>query len=137
MLKYEIIHPELLQALAEAGHGARILIADANYPVTTKSNPSARIVYLNFTAGMIGCVDILRAVAGAVPVEAAAYMHPDDKSEPEIVKKYRALLPKKIPFDSVGRFDFYDLAASDDTALVIASGETQVYANLLLTVGVR
>ncbi len=137
MLNYEIIHPELLQGLAECGHGARILIADGNYPVTVKSNAAARIVHLNFVSGLIGGVDLVRALAGAIPLESAMYMHPEDKSMPEIVQEYAALLPTGLPMQGMGRFEFYDAASSDDTALVIASGETKTYANILLTVGVR
>ena len=37
MLKYRLLHPELLRALGEAGHGARVLIADGNYPLATRS----------------------------------------------------------------------------------------------------
>jgi len=35
MLTTGLIHPGILRALAGAGHGARILIADANYPHST------------------------------------------------------------------------------------------------------
>ncbi len=137
MLNYEIIHPELLQGLAECGHGARILIADGNYPVTTKSHTGARIVYMNFVSGIIGGIDIVRALAGAIPLESAMYMHPEDRSMPEIVKEYAGLLPAGLPMQGMGRFEFYDAASGDDVALVIASGETKTYANILLTVGVR
>ena len=136
MLKTTIIHPELIQALAEAGHGARILVGDSNYPVTVKANPDARIVFLNFTPGLIGGVDIIGAIAKTVPVESAIYMTPPDGKMPAIVSEYRKLFPKSVPFDPRGRFEFYDEAASPDTSLVIASGEQRVYANLILTVGV-
>lgn len=136
MLKTGIIHPELMQALAEAGHGARILLADSNYPVTVKSNPTARRVFLNFVPGMIGGVDIIRALAGAVPVESAYYMEPPDHQMPAIIKDYRQLIDASAPFQALGRFEFYKEAASSDTCLVIASGEQRVFANLLLTVGV-
>ena len=36
----------------------------------------------------------------------------------------------------MGRFEFYDAARDSDVALVIATGEQRVYANLLLTIGV-
>lgn len=136
MLKTQIIHPELMQALAEAGHGARILMGDSNYPVTVKSNPEARIVFLNFVPGLVGGVDIVRALAATVPIESCHYMTPPDGSMPDIVKEYRKLIPKSAPFEKLGRFEFYDEASSPDTALVIASGEQRVFANLLLTIGV-
>lgn len=137
MMKTEIIHPELLQALAEAGHGARILIGDSNYPVTVKSNPLARRVFLNFTPGLIGGVDIVKAIAGAVPIESTMYMAPPDGSMPAIVAEYQKIIGGDVPFEKRDRFGFYDEAASDDTAVVIASGEQRVYANLLIIVGVR
>ena len=136
MLKTRIIHPELIQGLAEAGHGARILMGDSNYPVTTKANPSARIVFLNFVPGIVGGVDIVRALAEIIPIESAVYMTPPDGQMPDIVKEYQTIIGKDVPFSGADRFGFYDDASSDDTALVIASGEQRVYANLLLTVGV-
>ena len=136
MLKSTIIHPELIQALAEAGHGARILLADGNYPVTVKANPDARIVFLNFVPGMVGGVDIVRALVATIPVESALYMAPPDGKMPAIVGEYRKLIAKSAPFAALERFDFYDEASGPDTSLVIASGEQRVYANLLLTVGV-
>ncbi len=137
MLKTDIIHPALLRALAETGHGARILIGDGNYPVTTKANPLARRVFLNFIPGLIGGADIVKALAATLPIEAAAYMTPDDGSMPEIIQEYQRLIGAAVPFKAFGRFQFYDEASGPDTALVIASGEQRVYANLLLTVGVR
>jgi Fucose dissimilation pathway protein FucU len=136
MIKSTIIHPELMLGLAEAGHGAKILLADANYPVTVKSNPDARIVYLNFIPGIVGGVDIIRAVASMIPVESALFMAPPDGKMPAVVSEYRKLIPKSAPFASLSRFDFYDEACTQDVSLVIASGEQRVYANLLLTVGV-
>ncbi|MCC8108070.1 MAG: RbsD/FucU family protein [Planctomycetes bacterium] len=137
MLNTEIIHPELMRALAETGHGARILIGDANYPCTTKSNPLARRIFLNFVPGLICGTDIIRAVGRAVPLEAAHYMAPPDGKIPEVVREYQGLIEAEIPFEGLERFAFYDLASEKDTAVVIASGEQRVYANLLLTVGVR
>lgn len=136
MLKTRIIHPELIQALAETGHGAKILVGDSNYPVTVKANPSARIVFLNFVPGLIGGVDIIRAIAETVPIESAIYMEPPDRKMPAIVGEYRGLIDQAAPFEARGRFDFYEEALSPDTAVVIASGEQRVYANLLITVGV-
>ena len=42
MLKYRLLHPELLRALGEAGHGARVLVADGNYPLVTRSPERGR-----------------------------------------------------------------------------------------------
>jgi L-fucose mutarotase len=45
MLTYQLLHPQILMALGEGGHGAQVLIADGNYPLATRSNPEAHHVY--------------------------------------------------------------------------------------------
>ncbi len=37
----------------------------------------------------------------------------------------------------IPRWDFYDVAKSDDVSVVIVSADQRLYANLILTVGVR
>jgi L-fucose mutarotase len=135
MLKYQLLHPEILAALGEAGHGAQVLIADGNYPFAVKSNPAARRVFLNLAPGMLTVTDVLHVLVGAIPIEAAHVMVPDAGDEPPIFAEFRALLPD-IELQQLGRFPFYDAARSPDLALVIATGEQRVYANILLTIGV-
>ena len=53
MLKTRLLHPEILQALGEAGHGAQVLIADGNYPLLTRSGAGAHRVHLNLAPGMV------------------------------------------------------------------------------------
>jgi L-fucose mutarotase len=40
------------------------------------------------------------------------------------------------PLQPLARFTFYAAASEKDVALVIATGEQRIYANLLLTIGV-
>jgi L-fucose mutarotase len=135
MLKTRLLHPEILAALGEAGHGALVLIADGNYPLATRSNPDAYRVFLNLTPGKLTVTDILEVIADAIPVEAAYVMGPDDGSEPSIYEDFRRLLPDN-DLERLGRFEFYDMARSSDCALAIATGEQRIYANILLTIGV-
>ena len=51
MLTGKLIHPQILSALGQAGHGAAILIPDGNYPFATGANPLAERVYLNLAPG--------------------------------------------------------------------------------------
>ena len=135
MLKTRLLHPQILQALGEAGHGAQVLIADGNYPLLTRSNPASHRVYLNLAPGQLTVTDVLAVLADAIPVEAAHVMGPDDGDEPGIYADFRALLPE-TPLQRLGRFDFYDMARGPDLALAIATGEQRIYANILLTIGV-
>ena len=136
MLKYQILHPQLLGALARCGHGSRILIADSNYPHVTGAPHSAERVYLNLAPGLISANDVLSALLTAVPVEAAYIMLQEDGLEAPVVAEYRQLLPAGVELRGLPRFEYYDAAKSPDTALLIATGEQRQYANLLLVVGV-
>ncbi len=135
MLYTSLIHPPILKALAAAGHGSKVLIADGNYPLATHTHSGAEQVYLNLSPGLVTVTDILTAVLTAVPVEAAQVMQPSNGSEPGIFADFRRLLPE-LDLQGVQRFTFYDLAKQDDVALVIASGDQRLYTNILLTIGV-
>ena len=135
MIKTEIIHPDLLQALAQCGHKANILIADANYSFLTNSSPRARIIYLNFSPGLISSVVILQKMLGYINIEKAVLMSCPDDFDNTIAREYRTLLAESTAVEYVTREAFYALAKSPDTLLVVASGETRRFANILLTVG--
>ena len=135
MLKTRLLHPEILAALGEAGHGAQVLIADGNYPLATRSNPAAHQVFLNLEPGKLTVTEVLDVIGDAIPVEAAYVMGPDDGSEPSIYEDFRRLLPD-LELTRLGRFEFYDMARGPDCALAIATGEQRIYANILLTIGV-
>lgn len=137
MLTTTLLHPEILRALGRAGHGSQVLIADGNYPFSTGSPASAEKAFLNLKPGVVKVTDVLEALVESIPIEAATVMVPDDKTDQPIFREFRKLLPGKLNLTRVGRFDFYDLARSSNTALVIATGEQRIYANLLLTIGVR
>jgi L-fucose mutarotase len=135
MLKTRLLHPEILAALGEAGHGAQVLVADGNYPLATRSNPDGYRVFLNLAPGQLTVTDVLSVLAAAIPNKAAHGMGPDDGSEPSIYEDFRAQLPE-TELQRLGRYEFYDMARGPDTALAIATGEQRIYANIMLTIGV-
>ncbi|RVU86565.1 RbsD/FucU transporter [Leucothrix sargassi] len=136
MIKSKIIHPELLACLANCGHKTKILIADGNYSFVTNSGDNANIVYLNFKPGMLASTDVLAGVSEMINIESTEMMAWPDDFENTILDEYKAMLPSDTPFTYLERADFYDAVKSDDTLLVIATGEQRRFANILLTVGV-
>lgn len=137
MLRYQLVHPEILATLASAGHGSRVLIADGHYPFVTAAGPNAAHVFLNLAPGRLQVTEVLEALLDAIVVEEAAVMQPPPEvGEPEIFGAFRQLLPD-IDMRGLDRFAFYDAAKSEDVALVIATGDMRTYANLMLTIGVR
>ncbi len=142
-----ILHPEILRGLGQAGHGAKILIADGNYPLATRSSVTAVRVYLNLAPGKVTVPDVLEAIIGCTPIELAEVMTPDSGEEPSIFAHFRKLLVSSTTAMPVAggppalavlkRWDFYDAASAPDVALAVSTGEQRVYANILLTIGVR
>lgn len=135
MLKHRLLHPEILNVLAAAGHGAKLLITDANYPATTQLGENAATIYLNLAPGIPTATQVLETILTAIPVEAAAVMEPDAGPEPTIFEEFRRLLPD-IELELFDRIEFYEEAGSPDTCLQIVTGEQRLYANILLTIGV-
>lgn len=145
MLKTNLLHPGINQALARAGHGSKVLISDGNYPHWTKKGPNAEVVYLNLAPGMVSVTDVLKVLVGAIPIEAAEIMDTNKtgayamSEDPAIWAEFREILK---PTDCGGtltkieRWSFYDAAGTPDVCLTIATGEQRIYANLLLTIGV-
>lgn len=136
MLKGKLLQPEILASLGQAGHGSKILIADGNYPFSTGSSQGAALVFLNLMPGMVKVTDVLEALVATIPIEAAEVMTPDNGADQPIFDEFRKLLVGGPKLQKLGRYPFYEAARSDDTALVIATGEQRIYANLLLTIGV-
>jgi L-fucose mutarotase len=146
MLKTKLLHPEILGGLASAGHLAKILISDGNYPSSTKPNPRAKIVWANFTPGVVDACTILGLVCDLVPIETVEVMAPAKtgmyamKNDPPIWKKYREILRRQAgfrgPLVELQKFQFNVQAQSEDLGLIIATAETQIYANILITIGV-
>lgn len=136
MLTGTLIHPLILSALGRSGHGSQVLISDGNFPHRTASPASAEKVYLNLAPGLLTVGQILAAVKTAIAVEAATVMAaPSDQPDPECFARYEQEL--SLPLTRLERFAFYEAARSPDVSLVIASGDTAHYANLLLTIGTR
>ena len=146
MLKHQLIHPKINEILGRAGHHARILIADGNYPASTKKGPHAEVVCLNLSPGVVTVAQTLRAVLSAVPVDAIETMGipPDDPyalaGDPPVWNEYRKVLMESglsLELNPILKWDFYKAVESPDHVLTIQTGDQALWANVLLTMGAR
>lgn len=135
-----LLSPELLKVLCEMGHGDELVIADGNFPAESIGKNAIVI-----RADGHGVPEMLDAILQLIPLDQyvdqpAALMKvvPGDPVVPVIWDEYRALLkkhgedPDKVKM--MERFAFYDRAKN--AYAVIATGETAIYANVLLKKGV-
>src|SRR3989442_595889 len=140
MLKHQLIHPKLNEVLGRAGHHAKILIADGNYPASTKRGPHAELVCLNLAPGVVTVAQVLRAVLSAVPVDEVNTMGipPDDpyaqKGEPPVWNEYRNVIKESglnMKLEPILKWEFYKQVESPDHVLTIQTGDQALWANVL------
>jgi L-fucose mutarotase len=146
MLKHQLIHPAINEVLGRAGHHATVLIADGNYPASTKRGPNSVVVCLNLSPGIVTVVQILRALLSAIPVDQINTMGiPSDdpyaqRGEPPVWNEYRNAIKEaglKLSLAAIQKWDFYKAVESPDHVLTIQSGDQALWANVLLTIGCR
>ena len=133
-----ILSPELLKVLAEMGHGDEIVLADGNFPAESMGKNA-----LVIRADGHSVPEILDAVLQLMPLDnyvdqPAALMEAGGTGVPPIWDDYRALLQKHgedpQAVEMMERFAFYERAKK--AYAIVATGETAIYANILLKKGV-
>lgn len=135
----KILSPELLKILCEMGHGDEIVIADANFP---SENYGKRVIRADGISGTA----MLEAVLSLFPLDSYSdqnmilmqLMDCDvGKVNPVIWQEYKKIAEnndKNVKMGNIDRFEFYERAKS--AYAVIATGESAIYANILLKKGV-
>ena len=131
-----VISPELLKILCEMGHGDEIVIGDGNFPAAANAK---RLVRLDGH----GVPEVLDAVLKLIPldtyVESPAVLMATGEGEPtpEIWDAYEDIIATnngETNISTIERFAFYERTRS--AYAVIATGETAIYANIILKKGV-
>ena len=133
----DCIHPELLRALAAAGHGSNILIADGNFPADIGVPERTEKVFLNFAPNKPLVTEVLETVTKLVNVESALVAVLDDGKDTAIMKEFQERLPKGVQMKKQGRWDFRASCMAPETGLLIQTGDLRLYGCILLTVGIR
>lgn len=135
MLKIALLHPDILMALARSGHGAKVLIADGNFPLSTRAPEHCQKVFLNLSPDLLKVTDVLRVIKDFISIETCTLMLPPDGTEHPIHKEVLDLLGPEVALKKEKRFEFYREVKSENTCLAIATGETRRFGNVLLVIG--
>jgi L-fucose mutarotase len=146
MLLHGLIHPTINEVLGRAGHHAKVLIADGNYPASSTLGPNAELVSLNLAPGVVTCTQVLEALLTAMPFEAANTMDYQRTgpyaldADPPVWDEFRQAMNRAnvdLKLEPIEKFEFYNVVSTPDHVLTIQTADQQRFANLLLTVGVR
>ena len=137
----KIISPELLKILCEMGHSDRIVIADGNFPAESVGK-EAKVI----RADGHGACELLRAILELFPLDTYVEkpvilmeVTPGDKVETPIWDEYAEIVERvggcsRDVIGEVERMAFYEEARS--AYAIIATGESALYANIILQKGV-
>jgi L-fucose mutarotase len=146
MLRHRLIHPRINEILGRAGHHGKILIADGNYPASSKKGPNAELVSLNLMPGVVNCTQVLEAVLSAIPIEAVHTMKPETTGpyalleDPPVWADFRKVIAAaklSLELTPLEKWAFYEAVSTPDHILTIQTADQQRFANVLLTIGVR
>jgi L-fucose mutarotase len=139
MLKgiHPAIGPELLKVLAEMGHGDEIILADAHFPGHSFNDQVLRIDGVKITTLLDGILPLFELDSYDDPLIMMQAVE-GDSLDPYVESSYRAEIEKHAPnapeVIRIGRFEFYDRA--EKAAVVVMTGETAKYGNIILKKGV-
>ena len=136
-----ILSPALLKVLCEMGHSDTIVIADGNFPAETIGRDAIVI-----RADGHGVPELLEAILQVFPLDtyvekpvSLMQVVPGDTVQTPIWDAYKKIVSEQDTrgnevFEEVERFAFYEKAKK--AYAIIATGETALYANIILQKGV-
>lgn len=133
-----LLSPEMLKTLAEMGHGDELVLADGNFP-------SASVAQRLLRADGHGVSVLLAAILQLFPLDtfverpvALMAVVPGHNYQPTIWDEYRRIIQASgelfTEFEFIERFAFYERAKK--AYAVLATGESALYANIILKKGV-
>ena len=133
-----ILPPELLKIMMEMGHADELVIGDGNFPAASMAQNLIR-------CDGHGVPEVLDAILTLFPLDtfveapvALMEVVPGDPTVPEIWKTFEKIVTSREgagkKFEYVERFAFYERAKK--AYCIVATGETALYANVILKKGV-
>lgn len=137
----KILPPELLKVLCEMGHSDRLVIGDGNFPAQSMGK-NAIVIRMDGH----GIPEILEAILELFPLDTYVehpvnlmQVMPGDTVETPIWDTYQDIVSryddrKEKAIGQIERFAFYEEAKK--AYAIIATGETALYANIMLQKGV-
>ncbi len=137
----KILSPELLKVLCEMGHSDRLVIADGNFP-SESMGKNAKVIRCDGH----GVPELLEAILTVFPLDtyvetpvSLMQVMPGDNVETPIWDEYKEIITKhdergEKAIGQTERFAFYEEAKT--AYAIIATGESALYANIMLQKGV-
>lgn len=128
MKKGGILNPAICSLLAELGHQDELLIVDASYPLP----PDSHVIDLTLVPGIPRFLDVLRAVADELIIEAITISSETSEYSPKLYQELLKIVGD-IDVDEVPHHEFRE--QSETVKGIIRSAEFTPYANVRILCG--
>jgi L-fucose mutarotase len=133
-----LLNADLLHVLRSMGHGDDLVIVDANFPAASMG---PRVVAMDG----VSATRTLEAVLSVMPLDdfvdqpcLRMQVVDDPAAVPEICQEFQAIIDRaaggRCRLASIERFAFYERARQ--AFALVRTGETRLYGNVLLKMGV-
>ncbi len=132
-----VINPDLLKILMEMGHGDTIVIGDGNFPASANAK---RLVRCDGQT----VPEMLDAILKLFPLDtpemkpALVMQTAEGMDRPPVWSKFEQIIADyeedAIDLTQIERFEFYEEAKK--AYAIVSTGETALYANIILKKGV-
>jgi L-fucose mutarotase len=133
-----LLSADLLQVLRAMGHGDELAIVDANFPAATMGRRLVRLDGVSATRA-------LEAVLTLMPLDdfvdepcARMQVVDDPDAVPEVCQEFQKIIDAaeggRFRLGRIERFAFYERARQ--AFALVQTGETRLYGNVLLKMGV-
>ncbi len=123
-----ILNPAICSLLAELGHTDELLIVDAAYPLPSDGH----VIDLTLTPGIPRLLDVVRAVAEELVIEAIAVPVEIKEYSPRLYQEILKILGE-IEVDEIPFHEFKE--QSLDVKGIIRTAEFSPYANVRILAG--
>jgi L-fucose mutarotase len=133
-----LFSPELLADIYRMGHGDEIVLADAHFPGHSTNNHVIRADGLQIEALMEAILPLFALDEYVDDPVVMMQCVPGDVPDSAVEAGYRTVIDKYAPktpkIKFIERFDFYKRAS--EAFVVVMTGDTRKYANIILKKGV-
>ena len=130
MTKDGILNPEICSTIAACGHTDRFVIADCGLPIPQ----GTKVIDLSLIRGIPHFTQVLEAVNKELVVESYIIANETENVSPKLHGEIKELMGD-LPCKTVSHEELK--ALTKDAKVIIRSGETTPYANIILVCGVN
>src|SRR5258708_974062 len=128
MKKGGILNPAICSLLAELGHMDELLIVDAGYPLP----PDSHVIDLTLTPGIPRFLDVLRAVAEELVIEAIAVASEIREESPKLYQEILRIVGD-VEVDELPHHEFKEQSLG--VKGIIRTAEFTPYSNVRILCG--